>query len=103
MSTDKVGRNFNLESRHWAYRQRRTKVIFMRGTSRSAVFAFLLLLGGKNGMGQPRGRSPSDLVAFLTYQSDRPGKSAVMSGVTGCGHSNEDRMAAQLLSRFGMQ
>jgi len=48
-----------------------------------------------------QGVSPADLIAFLTYQSDRPEKRAVMLGMASCGHFREDRAAARSLVRLG--
>lgn len=54
--------------------------------------------------GQAQQKSASDLIRYLTYQSDRPDKSGVLLGVVGCGHTEderEDRQAAMALVKLG--
>lgn len=72
---------------------------------RRAILQFgaltLWLLTAGDGKSQAISQSASDLVRFLTYQSDRPGKFELMAGLEGCGHFDEDRTAARALVSLG--
>jgi hypothetical protein len=49
----------------------------------------------------PMDQAASDLITFLNYRGDRPGKGLVLLGVSGCGHFKEDRDAAISLVKLG--
>ena len=53
------------------------------------------------GRSQSRDSSAHDLVRFLTYQSDRPGKPLVLAGLSSCGRVKQDRAAARSLAELG--
>jgi hypothetical protein len=59
------------------------------------LFVFLALLSAAKGTSQTQEQSPSDLIRFLTYPSDRPDKHGTHRGswiVFSCGPANgEDR------------
>jgi hypothetical protein len=50
---------------------------------------------------QPPRMSASELLAFLTYQSNRPGKTREQMGMFGCGALPENRAAARALVELG--
>jgi hypothetical protein len=55
-------------------------------------------------VGQVQSGSPSELIRYLTYQSDRPGKLSKMAGGFGCGQTaddRDDRAAARSLVKLG--
>jgi len=66
-------------------------------------FGVVGVLSTGGGIGQVGGQAPSDLIRFLTYQSDRPNKTEVLSGLFSCGMMSEaaDRAAAASLAGLG--
>jgi len=73
----------------------------MRDTTFQLAALIFWLFTAANGKSQTLGQSPAELINFLTYQSGRPGKLALMAGLTGCGHFEEDRSAARRLVELG--
>lgn len=69
--------------------------------SASFLFVLLAFCVRDTGRCQVEAASAADIIRFLTYQSNRPGKQAFMAGVFTCGSSNEDRAAAKSLVRMG--
>lgn len=65
------------------------------------VFRFVAMFHALAAVGHAQEASPRALVDFLTYRSDRPGRSAVLAGIGGCGHMQEDRAAATALAAIG--
>ena len=47
-------------------------------------------------------KSPSELIRFLTYQSDRPGKETTLLGLRSCGTTPPDLAATRSLVEFGV-
>lgn len=70
------------------------------------LFTCVALLPTSYGRAQTQDQSPSDLIRFLTYQSDRPDKWGVVRGIFSCGAANgearEDRAVARSLVRLGV-
>jgi hypothetical protein len=64
----------------------------------SARVAFLSLLAGSV-FSQPR--SPSDLIKYITFQVDRPGREAFLMGMFSCGQGADDGDAVQSLVDLG--
>jgi len=48
-----------------------------------------------------QGRTPSDLVKFITFQVDRPGREAFLMGMSNCGQENGDDEAVRSLVGLG--
>lgn len=68
----------------------------------SLVCAFCCLASGVNGpCGEKDDRSAADLIAFLTYQSDRPDKITTLAGMGSCGPGWADRAAGRALVMLG--
>jgi hypothetical protein len=69
---------------------------------RAVLLPCLSLLLLAHGAKQAQAQSSSDLIRFLTYQSDRPGKLFFQTGLSGCGDPKDDREAARSLVRLGV-
>jgi len=70
------------------------------------VFGLLGLLLTSSGRGQGKEQSPSDLIRFLTYQSDRPDKYGLAKGIFSCGaaiaEGRENRRITDALVKLGL-
>lgn len=65
------------------------------------LLGLLACLAPNTGAGQASRKSASELLAFLTYQSNRPGKLREEMGVFGCGVVPENQAAAKKLVKLG--
>lgn len=74
----------------------------LHSLARPALMAQLWFLGTAAVSGQPPDESAARLIRFLSYQSDRPGRSEFLLGLVSCGHVEEDRAAAISLVGLGV-
>ena len=65
------------------------------------LFSFLSFLAMFGNSSAARGESASELIQFLTFQTNRPDKQTALSGLSGCGHFQADRAAARSLWKLG--
>jgi hypothetical protein len=65
------------------------------------LFAMLGLLVTSSATSAAEERSPSELIRFLTYQSDRPDKERTLLGLHSCGSTLPDLAATRSLVEFG--
>jgi hypothetical protein len=66
-----------------------------------AILAYFALFLAMHGMAEAQGGSAAQIIQFLTYQTDRPGKLAAETGTFGCGGSTDDRAAEASLVKLG--
>ncbi len=80
----------------------------LRSSAAVTLTAGLGLLGAKSSIGQTEPRSASELVRYLTYQSDRPNAHGVLRGVpfafscgSTLGEARDDRAITQSIVKLG--
>lgn len=79
---------------------RRAKPTLNAFTGLLAACAWLALAGSATG--QVQLPTPEEVIEFLTYQTDRPGRAEYLMGLaSGCPDEREDRVAAALLVSLG--
>jgi hypothetical protein len=66
-----------------------------------AILAQCGVLWVTSGAAEAQGDSAGEIIRFLTYQTDRPGKLAAEMGLFGCGGGVDDRSAEASLVRLG--